>query len=77
MAYRDAWDLFDQTIVSGPLLSKDYTSFRYWKAGIFNADYLTNQTGRYKTYPLRNANGEAGYSDHFPVYLYLIREEND
>ena len=75
VAYRDAWDLFDQTIVSEPLLSKDYTSFRYWKAGIFNPDYLTNQTGRYKTYPLRNSNGEVGYSDHFPVYLYLIREE--
>lgn len=77
VAYRDAWDLFDQTIVSEPLLSKDYTSFRFWKAGIFNSDYLTNQAGRYKTYPLRNANGEVGYSDHFPVYLYLIREEKE
>jgi len=77
VAYRDAWDLFDQIIVSGPLLSKDYATFRYWKAGIFNPDYLTNQTGRYKTYPLRNANGEVGYSDHFPVYLYLIREEKE
>lgn len=74
VAYRDAWDLFDQMIVSEPLLSKDYTSFRFWKARVFNKDYLTQPTGQYKGYPLRNRNGEAGYSDHFPVYLYLIKQ---
>lgn len=74
LAYNDAWDLFDQIIVSQPLLSKDYTSYRYWKALIFNKEYLSEPTGRYRGYPLRNRNGEAGYSDHFPVYLYLIKE---
>lgn len=74
VAYRDAWDLFDQMIVSEPLLSKDYNSYRFWKARVFNKDYLTQPTGQYKGYPLRNSNGEAGYSDHFPVYLYLIKQ---
>ncbi|MFL9844081.1 endonuclease/exonuclease/phosphatase family protein [Flavobacterium rhizosphaerae] len=74
LAYRDAWDLFDQMIISEPLLKKDYSSFRYWKAGVYNKAFMTQQDGRYKGYPLRNSNGEAGFSDHFPVYLYLIKE---
>jgi len=77
LAYRDAWDLFDQIIITGSFLDnndKDYSTYKYWKAGIFNKPYLVQQTGRYKGYPLRNANNEVGYSDHFPVYIYLIKE---
>lgn len=74
VGYYDAWDLFDQIIVSQPLISKDYSSFRYYKAGIFNKDYLCEPTGKYRGYPLRNRYGEAGFSDHFPVYMYLIKE---
>jgi hypothetical protein len=75
LAYRDAWDLFDQMIISEPLIRKDYSSFRFWKAGVFNKPYLQQKTGQYKGYPERNWNGVAGYSDHFPVYLYLIKEQ--
>ena len=39
-AYRDAWSLFDQIIVSKPLLENDYSSFRFYKAGIFNEQFL-------------------------------------
>lgn len=74
VAYRDAWDLFDQIMMTPSLISKDYSSFRYWKADVFDKEYLRQPTGKYRGYPLRNANGEAGYSDHFPVYMYLIRE---
>jgi len=74
VAYNDAWDLFDQIIITPSLISKDYSTFRYWKADVFDKDYLRQPTGKYRGYPLRNANGEAGYSDHFPVYVYLIRE---
>lgn len=74
LAYRDAWDLFDQIIVSEPLIRKDYSSLRFWKAGVFNKPYLIQNSGQYKGYPLRNSNGEVGFSDHFPVYIYLIKE---
>lgn len=77
LAYRDAWDLFDQIIITGTFLDtndKDYSNYKYWKAGIFNKPYLVQQTGQYKGYPLRNANNEVGFSDHFAVYLYLIKE---
>lgn len=76
IAYRDAWDIFDQIILSEPLLRKDYSSYRYWKVGIFNKPFLVQKTGQYKGYPLRNQlSGEPGFSDHFPVYIYLIKEQ--
>lgn len=76
-AYRDAWSLFDQILITKPLLEKDYSSFRFYKAGIFNKQYLTNKKGRYKGYPFRSfADGSFtnGYSDHFPVYVHIIKE---
>lgn len=76
-AYRDAWSLFDQILVTKPLIEKEYDSFRLYKAGIFNKNYLTNKYGRYKGYPLRSfADGgfTDGFSDHFPVYVYVIKE---
>lgn len=76
-AYRDAWSLFDQILITKPLLEKDYSSFRFYKAGIFNKLYLTNKEGRYKGYPWRSfADGgfTNGYSDHFPVYVHVIKE---
>lgn len=75
LAYRDAWDLFDQMIITEPLVRKDYSSYRYWKAGVYNKSFLVQPSGQYKGYPLRNSNGEVGYSDHFPVYLYLVKEQ--
>ncbi|AXG73888.1 endonuclease/exonuclease/phosphatase family protein [Flavobacterium arcticum] len=74
LAYRDAWDLFDQIIISEPFIRKDYSSFSFWKAGVFNKSYLMQDSGRYKGYPKRNWNGVPGYSDHFPSYIYLIKE---
>lgn len=79
LAYRDAWNLFDQMIVSTELTKKDYSSYRFYKAGIFNKNYLQTPRGQYKGYPFRMfANGgyTGGYSDHFPVYVYLIKEKN-
>ena len=76
-AWRDAWSLFDQILVTKPLLEKDYSSFRFYKAGIFNKNYLVSKKGRYKGYPKRSfSNGSFtdGFSDHFPVYVYVIKE---
>lgn len=76
-AYRDNWSLFDQIMMTTPLLEKNYNSYRFYKAGIFNKQYLIDQKGKYKGYPFRswsNGSFSDGYSDHFPVYLYLIKE---
>lgn len=79
-AYRDAWSLFDQIMMSKPLLEKDYSSYRFYKAGIYNKYYLTQKRGRYKGYPFRSwSDGgfSGGFSDHFPVYIYLVKEVSD
>ncbi|MEM6514634.1 MAG: endonuclease/exonuclease/phosphatase family protein [Bacteroidota bacterium] len=77
-AYRDAWSLFDQILVTQPLVKKDdYSSFRLYRAGIYNKLYLTNPRGRWEGYPFRSFTDggfSGGFSDHFPVYVYLIRE---
>ena len=75
LAYRDSWDLFDQILLTEPYINKDYTSWTFWKAGVYNKDFLIQKEGQYKGYPLRNSNGVPGFSDHFPVYVYLIREQ--
>ena len=75
-AYREKWFLFDQILLTQPLLESEHSSYRYYKAGIFNKAYLTNKDGRYKGYPYRSfANGNfiGGFSDHYPVYVYLIK----
>ncbi|MGB6267485.1 MAG: endonuclease/exonuclease/phosphatase family protein [Olleya sp.] len=75
--YRDSWSLFDQIMVTKPFLEKDYTNWTYYKAGIFNENYLVNKKGRYEGYPFRSfADGgfTGGFSDHYPVYVYLIKE---
>jgi len=74
LAYRDSWDIFDQIMVSEALIKEDRSTYRYWKAGIFNRPYLIQTTGQFKGYPLRNSLSEPGYSDHFPVYIYLFKE---
>ncbi|ATA72697.1 MULTISPECIES: endonuclease/exonuclease/phosphatase family protein [Capnocytophaga] len=77
LAYQDAWNLFDQIYFTQELLEEDKSTYRYWKAGVFNKPYLANPKGKFKGYPFRsmsNGNYTWGYSDHFPVYLYLIKE---
>ncbi|PKP27078.1 MAG: endonuclease [Bacteroidetes bacterium HGW-Bacteroidetes-2] len=77
LAYRDGWNLFDQTIISAGFLSKDYSAYQFYKSGIYNPPYLANPRGRYKGYPYRAyADGgfTGGYSDHFPVFALLIKE---
>jgi len=77
LAWRDGWNLFDQLIISSEWTRKDYSTFRFYKAGIYNKNYLANSHGRYKGYPFRSFGDggfTGGYSDHFPVYLYVIKK---
>jgi endonuclease/exonuclease/phosphatase family metal-dependent hydrolase len=77
LAWRDSWNLFDQIIISSEVTKKDYSSYRYYKAGIYNKAYLANARGVYRGYPFRSFGNGAftgGYSDHFPVFVYLIKE---
>ncbi len=77
LAYRDQLNLFDQIIVSQPFLESQYNTYRLYKAGIYNKKYLITEKGTFKNYPFRSYHYntyQGGYSDHFPVYIYLIKE---
>ena len=77
LAYQGKWNLFDQIIISGNMLGKDRSTLKFWKAEIFNEDFLTEKEGRYKGYPMRTFRGNTfinGYSDHFPTLIYLVKE---
>lgn len=78
IARRDSWHLFDQIMVSHELVKRDFRSLRFYQAGIFNKSYLATPHGRFKGYPYRSYSNEGwtgGYSDHFPVFIYLIKEK--
>ena len=78
LAYRDEWNLFDQILITPALVGGGNSSYKYYKASIFNNFYLKNASGRYKGYPHRSFAGGAyiaGYSDHFPVYMLLIKKQ--
>lgn len=78
LGYRDNINLFDQIIVSENLVPKNnhFQNFKLFQSKIFNPKYLTTSKGRYKNYPFRsfqNGNFSNGYSDHYPVYIYVIK----
>jgi len=80
LGYRDNINLFDQIYMTSPLLSndKDYSTWKFFQANIFNPSYLTNKKGRYKGYSFRSWDTEGftgGYSDHYPVYIYVVRNK--
>lgn len=84
LAYQDVWNLFDNIVVSDNMINQDKSKLSVLKdkksdayGHIFNAPFLTQKTGHYKGYPLRTfSNGafQNGYSDHYPVYIYLVKE---
>lgn len=76
LAWRDAWNLFDQVIISEGLLN-DRNGYRFHKAHVFNQPFLVQKEGQFKGYPFRTHAGSeylGGYSDHFPVYVFLLKE---
>ncbi len=79
LAYQDAWGLFDQVIISQAWLDKEQSGYFFHKATIFNREFLVQQTGRYKGYGKRTWDGMTynyGYSDHFPVYVTMLKKVN-
>lgn len=77
LAYRDAWSLFDQILINHNLIEGRTDGYRYYRSHIHNPNYLVQKQGRYKGYPFRTFDFDrymGGYSDHFPVYIYLVKE---
>lgn len=78
LAYNDAWNLFDQIIISQSFLDKNQEGLFFQRAEIFKREFMLQTSGRYKGYPKRTydfSNYMGGYSDHFPTYLILLKEK--
>ena len=81
LGYRDNINLFDMVLISSPLLDKgkkDFSTYKMYQAKIFNKRFLTGKKGQFKGYPFRSfsyGGYTGGYSDHYPVYMYLIKEK--
>ncbi len=76
-AYKDRWETLDQFMLSYNLINRQFNTYTYYATNIFKPSYLTVQLGKYKGYPFRTfTHGKylGGYSDHYPIYLYLIKE---
>jgi predicted extracellular nuclease len=78
LAYQDAWGLFDQIIISYPFLDKEQNGLFFYQQHIFRREYMVENKGRYKGYPMRTWDGNTyrgGYSDHFPTYLVMLKKK--
>jgi len=76
LAYQDAWNLFDQIILSKGLVNEKAGGFQFYSARVFNENYLFQKSGQYRGYPHRTFSGDTyigGYSDHLPVFVYLVK----
>ncbi|MEG1405383.1 MAG: endonuclease/exonuclease/phosphatase family protein, partial [Alistipes sp.] len=83
LAYQDSWNLFDNIIVSENLATGSKGALKIQKApkakfygNIFRLPYMLQKEGQYKGYPLRTFVGnnfQDGFSDHFPVYIYISK----
>ena len=72
--YDHNWNLFDQVIISGSLLHNKNHKLHYEKAEIYRPDFIVDHYKGHEGEPNRSFVGTHwinGYSDHFPVILYL------
>ena len=77
LAYQDAWGLFDQIMISYPWLNKTQSGYFFYQPHIFNKEFIVENIGKYKGYPMRTWDGNTyrgGYSDHFPTYLVMLKK---
>ncbi|WP_298556625.1 endonuclease [uncultured Algibacter sp.] len=72
--HRRQWFIFDQILISTNFFKSSKNEFEFFKANIFDEDFLKLFKGPYKGSPFRTYVGpkyKGGYSDHFPVYAIL------
>jgi hypothetical protein len=78
LAYRDSWNLFDQMIVSQGLVSKKTGGWQLYKSRVYRQPWLLQTEGAFRGYPFRTYVGDIfinGYSDHLPVYMFLLKKK--
>ncbi len=77
LAYQDTWGLFDQILLTSPWLNKSQPGYFFYKQFVFNREFMIENIGQYKGYPMRTYDGNnyrGGFSDHFPTYIVLLKK---
>ncbi len=74
LKHKSTWYLFDQIIFSKNFMDTDENQHSFKYAEIFDRDFMKVFKGKNKGKPFRTFIGpwyQGGFSDHFPVYVYL------
>ena len=77
LAYKSAWNLFDQIIISGNLVDTPENKWHFYRADVLNKEFLKDTEGNRQGYPKRTYSAGMflnGYSDHFPTEILLMRK---
>lgn len=75
LAHRDEWHLFDQILISSSFVGNG-DGLQFYEAKVFSMPYLISLSGQYQGFPFRSYDFDGytgGFSDHFPVYISLIK----
>ena len=77
--HQGEWNLPDQIMLSGAFIRNPNNKWKFYNAEIYNREFLVNKTGRYQGLPHRSFTAahvwDNGYSNHFPVLIYLIEKK--
>lgn len=68
------WIMFDQILITTNFFEHNPEEFSFDKADIFDEDFLTQYSGKFRGQPYRTYVGKkykGGFSDHFPVYILI------
>lgn len=75
--YNKKWNFFDQIMLSKNFLDENNKELTFKHAEVFNKKWLKVFKGKLKGSPFRTYIGpwyQGGFSDHFPVYVFLEKE---
>ena len=78
LTYNEKWNLFDQILLSKNFTEKKAGKLYFKHAEVFNKEWLKINRGKLKGSPFRTYIGpwyQGGFSDHFPVYAFLKKED--
>jgi len=68
--YKDVWNMLDQIIISGSLITGDDIQYICNSFEVYKPQNIVTKSGKYKGAPFPTYGGRkylGGYSDHFPV----------
>ena len=73
--YQSEWDMIDQIIISGNLLTNKSFHLLCNSFEIYKPDFIVTHSGKYEGAPFPTYGGIrylGGYSDHFPVLVKFL-----